>query len=91
MRDPVTDRSFILGENGAELLVMLVGQPAQNPVQFRVGQRVVITGGTLRGPEYVGQVQGQPLDAALQQRLRERQMYLEVDEANVAVVDRGMG
>jgi len=90
VRNPVTERSFILAENGAELVVVLVGQPAQNPRQFRAGQRVVISGGTLRGPEYVGQVQGQPLDAALQQRLRERPIYLVVDEANVTVVDRGM-
>jgi len=90
VRDPVTGRSFILAEDGAELVVVLVGQPAQNPRQFRAGQRVVITGGTLRGPGYVGQVQGQPLDAALQQRLRDRPIYLVVDEANVTVVDRGM-
>jgi hypothetical protein len=91
VRDPVTSRSFILADDGDQMLVVLVGQPAQNALQLRAGQRVVVTGGTLRGAEYVSQIEGPPLDPALQQRLGEEPIYLVVDEGNVSIVDRGIG
>lgn len=88
--DRMTDRGFFIEADGAELMVLIVDQPREVPMDINPGQRLRITGGTLRGADYMNQVEGDPLTPETRSLVQEQEIYLVVDEANITILERGM-
>lgn len=87
--DRMTDRGFFIEADGVELLALIIDEPREVPLDINPGQRLRITGGTLRGPGYLGQIEGVPLTAETETLVRERPIYLVVDELNITILERG--
>jgi hypothetical protein len=87
--DRMTDRGFFIEADGVELLALIIDEPREVPLDINPGQRLRITGGTLRGPGYLGQIEGVPLTAETEALVRERPIYLVVDESNITILEEG--
>lgn len=86
-----TDRGFWITEGDRRLMVVLVDQPQEEPDDVNTGARVRITDGTLRGPSYLSEIAGVPLDDDTRSLAEGQEVLLVVDEANVEVVQPAGG
>ncbi len=84
-----TDRGFWLEENGNRLFAIVIDQPNEQPVDINPGQRLRITGGTLRGPDYLGQVPGVPLDQDTRNIAQQQPIFLVVNESDIHIQQPG--
>lgn len=85
----MTDRGFFIQADGTELLVLIIDEPLDASMDINPGQRLRITGGTLRGPDYMGQVEGVPLTPETEALVQGQQIYLVVDESNITILEEG--
>jgi hypothetical protein len=83
-----TDRGFWIEDDGERLLAILIDQPREEPIDINPGQRLRVTGGTLRAPRDLGQIPGVPLDADTQRLAEQQDIFLVVDERNVEILER---
>lgn len=88
--DQMTDRGFFIEADGAELMVLIIDQPREVPMDINPGQRLRITGGTLRGTDYLGQVAGDALTPETRSLVQEQEIFLVVDESNISILESGM-
>jgi len=85
--DRMTDRAFFIQADGAELLAVMSHEPQEQATPITHGQQLRITGGTLRGPEYVEQIEGSPLPAETRALVQEQEIYLVVNRSNIIVLE----
>lgn len=85
----LTDRGFFIESGGAELMVIIIDQPREQPKDINPGQTVRITGGTLRGPDHIGQIEGDLLEDDTEELLREQEIFLVVDEEDIEILEGG--
>lgn len=86
----MTDRGFFIEADGAELMVLIIDQPREVPMDINPGQRLRITGGTLRAPDYLGQVAGDALTGDTRSMAEGEEIFLVVDESNITILEQGM-
>lgn len=86
----MTDRGFFIEDQGQQLLVILIDQPEEEPLDINPQQTVRITDGTLRSPDYLGQIPGDPLEADTEQLVRDQEIFLVVDERNISILEGGV-
>jgi hypothetical protein len=70
-------------------VTVIIDEPQEVRLDINPGQRLRITGGTLRGPGYLGQIEGVPLTAETEALVREQSIYLVVDASNIPILEGG--
>ena len=84
-----TDRGFWIEDEGARMYVILIDDPAEEPLDINPGQSLRIDQGVLRDRTYLPQIPGEPLDAQTQQTAEEQPIFLTVDERNIEILQAG--
>lgn len=85
-----SDRGFWISDGGERLFAVVIDQPAERPVDLNPGQRLRITGGTLRDASHLPQIEGEtPLDATTRQAIEEQPIFLVVDEDDIEILEGG--
>jgi hypothetical protein len=85
---PLTDRGFwITDDAGNRMLALVIDEPREVPIDINVGQRLRITGGTIRNPADVSNIPGVPLKNDTIQTMQGQQAVLVVDEDNIEIIE----
>lgn len=85
---PLTDRGFwITDDAGNRMLALVIDEPREVPIDINAGQRLRITGGTIRNPDDVRNIPGVPLDNDTIQTMEGQQAVLVVDEDNIEILE----
>lgn len=84
-----TDRGFWIEGEGERLLVLVEDQPQEQRVDINPGQTVRIDGGTLRSPDYLPQLGGDPIESDTESLVREQEIFLVTDERNITILEAG--
>ena len=82
-----TDRGFWIEKDGTRMLAVIIDQPREVPLDINPGQTLNVTGGTLRGPDAIGDIPGDVLDADTRALIEEEGVFLLVNEANIDIVE----
>lgn len=85
---PLTDRGFWIENDGARMFALIMDEPREVPVDIDAGQRLRISGGTIRAGGEVGELEGAPLDDDTRAVLAEQDVFLIVDEARIEILER---
>jgi hypothetical protein len=85
---PLTDRGFwITDDQGNRMLAIIIDEPREVPMDINPGQRLSITGGTIRNPAEVETLPGVPLDDDTIDAMEGQQAVLVVDEDNIEITE----
>ncbi|QQN73442.1 hypothetical protein [Croceicoccus sp. YJ47] len=84
---PLTDRGFWIENDGARIFAIIIDEPREVPLDINPGQRLSITGGTIREAGEMTDVEGVPLDEDTRNVLADQEIFLIVDEANIDIID----
>lgn len=87
--EEMTDRGFWIEQDGRRLLAIIIDVPQEEPKDINPGQTLRITDGTLRGPSYLGEIPGVPLDADTESMASGQEIFLVVDERNIEILQEG--
>lgn len=85
---PLTDRGFwVTDADGNRMLAIVIDEPREVPIDINAGQRLRISGGTVRNPSDVANIPGVPLDNDTIQIMEGQQAVLVVDESNIEILE----
>lgn len=85
---PLTDRGFwITDDAGNQMMAIIIDEPREVPIDINAGQRLRITGGTVRNPSEVTNIPGVPLDNDTMQAMQGQPAVLVVDENNIEILE----
>jgi hypothetical protein len=85
---PLTDRGFWIENDGARMFALIIDQPMEVPMDINAGQRLQISGGTIRAGGEMTDVEGAPLDDDTRAILADQDAFLIVDEARIEILER---
>lgn len=85
----LTDRGFWIEQENRRLFAVIVDEPQEEPRDINPGQRLRLTGGTLRDASYLSDMPGEPLDQETERMAREQDIFLVVDERNIQILEGG--
>lgn len=83
---PLTDRGFWIESDGAKMYAIIIDEPREVPLDINAGQRLRISGGTIRAGGTVGDVEGVPLDDDTRGVIADQDAFLIVDEDNIEIL-----
>ncbi len=86
--DNMTDRGFWIEEGGQRLFAVLIDEPLEVPIDINPGQRLRISGGTLRAPSYLSEMPGKSIDQDTRNIVDGLTAFLAVDESNIEILSR---
>ena len=86
-----TDRGFWIESEGQRYFALVIDQPAEEPIDINPGQKLRIAQATVRTPDMVGEVKGEPLDADTRKIIEGQQVFFVIDEEQITIVERGSG
>ena len=84
---PLTDRGFWIENDGQRMLAIIIDQPREVPMDINAGQKLRISGGTVRNPADVENLPGVPLDQDTINAMQGQEAVLVVDESNIEIVE----
>lgn len=84
-----TDRAFWIQNQGERMLAVILDQPQEQPKDINPGQRLRITGGTVRDAGAVEDLRGDTLEPDTQRLLEQQQVFLLVPEGNIEILQEG--
>lgn len=84
---PLTDRGFWVENDGARMFALIIDEPREVPLDINAGQRLQITGGTIREGGDVGEVEGVALDDDTRRVLADQPAFMMVDEADIDILE----
>ena len=85
---PLTDRGFWIENNGARMFALIVDEPREVPLDINPGQRLQISGGTIREGGDVTEVDGAPIDDDTRAVIADQAAFMLVDEAQIEILER---
>ncbi|WP_299307007.1 hypothetical protein [uncultured Croceicoccus sp.] len=84
---PLTDRGFWVENDGARIFALIIDEPREVPLDINPGQRLSVSGGTIREAGEMTDVEGVPLDEDTRNVLADQDVFMIVDEANIDIID----
>lgn len=81
--DVPSDRGFWIEQDGERMFAVLVDQPAEVPIDIKVGQRLLMSG-MVRDASHLPQLEGEDLAETTRNIVEEQPVYLVVDEDQIA-------
>lgn len=84
-----TDRGFWITSGGARLFVILIDNPAEEPLDINPGQTLRIDEGVLRDQAYLSDLAGEPIDADTQNIVQEEPIFLVANETEITILEGG--
>ncbi|WP_296716073.1 hypothetical protein [Erythrobacter sp.] len=85
---PLTDRGFwITDDAGNRMFALVIDEPREVPIDINPGQRLRITGGTVRNPSDTNDIPGVPLDDDTIRTMQDQQAVLVVNEDNIEILE----
>lgn len=84
-----TDRGFWIESDGRRLFAIINDQPREQPKDINPGQRLRITGGTLRDATFLPDISGEPLETSTEELAEDQDVFLVVDESDITVLEGG--
>ena len=85
----MTDRGFWIQDDGRHLFSIIIDQPREVAMDINPGATLRIDGGTLRQPDDLANIQGEPLEQNTANIARQQEIFLVVDESNIQVLEEG--
>lgn len=85
----MTDRGFWIQDNGRHLFSIIIDQPQEEPMDINPGATLRIDGGTLRQPDDLANLSGEPLDPETENIARQQEIFLIVDQSDIQVLEQG--
>ena len=82
---PLTDRGFWIEKDGARMFAILIDAPTEAPLDLNTGANISISGGTIRNPSTITDIEGVPLDADTKRVMSEQEAVLVVDESKIDI------
>lgn len=82
--DVPSDRGFWIEQDGQRMFALVIDQPAEQPVDIREGQTLLLTG-TVRDASYLPQIEGEDLTETTRRIVEEEPLYLIVDEDQIEI------
>ena len=86
--DVPTDRGFWVESDGAKVFAILIDQPRERPVHIQQNTTIRMEQATVRDQTSLGDLPGDPLDAATEEIVRNEDVFLIVDEDNIQMPDQ---
>lgn len=84
----LTDRGFWIENDGARMFALIIDEPLEVPLDINAGQRLQITGGTIREGGDVSEVEGAPIDDDTRAVLADQAAFMIVDEERIQILER---
>lgn len=85
---PLTDRGFWIESDGVRMFALIIDQPREVPLDINAGQRLRITGGTVREGGVVTDLEGVELKENTRDVLQGEDVFMLVDESDIEILSR---
>lgn len=86
--DSLTDRGFWIEEDGNRLFSLITDEPREVPKDINAGQRLQISGGTIRDASSLSELEGADLDANTREVIAGQDVIMVVDEDNIEILQQ---
>lgn len=85
---PLTDRGFWIESDGARMFALIVDQPREVPLDINAGQRLRITGETVREGGVISNLEGAALKESTLDVLQDGEVFMLVNESDIEILSR---